>query len=56
MVDGLDVIWDENEKVVLLDESGGFGGAKKWVVATNADGTLSVGWEVLCTKDCVRVG
>ena len=45
------MIWDENEKVVLLDESGGFGGVEKWVVVTDVDGILSVGWEVVCTKD-----
>ena len=29
MIDGRDVIWDGNEKVVLLDESGGFGKVEK---------------------------
>ena len=51
MVDGIDVIWDGNEKVVLLDESGGFGSVEKWAVVIDVDGIHSVGWEVVCTKD-----
>ena len=55
-IDGLDVIWGGIEKVVLLDANRGFDGAEKWVVVTDVDGILEVGWDVVCTNGWVRVG